>query len=213
MTINEQLAQELSLKLWQVEQAVKLLDEGNTVPFIARYRKEVTGELNDEVLRELEERLAYLRSMEERKNDVKRIIEEQGNLTDELAAAIDACTKLTEIEDLYRPFRPKRKTRATVAKAKGLEPLADLIYAQDPKNDDIEGLAATYINEEKEVKSADEALSGAMDIIAEKISDSADHRKKIRELTFGSGTIVTAATGEDDSDRCNRHHDAITVNS
>ena len=147
MTINEQLAQELSLKLWQVEQAVKLLDEGNTVPFIARYRKEVTGELNDEVLRELEERLAYLRSMEERKNDVKRIIEEQGNLTDELAAAIDACTKLTEIEDLYRPFRPKRKTRATVAKAKGLEPLADLIYAQDPKNDDIEGLAATYINE------------------------------------------------------------------
>lgn len=158
MTINEQLAQELSLKLWQVEQAVKLLDEGNTVPFIARYRKEVTGELNDEVLRELEERLAYLRSMEERKNDVKRIIEEQGNLTDELAAAIDACTKLTEIEDLYRPFRPKRKTRATVAKAKGLEPLADLIYAQDPKNDDIEGLAATYINEEKEVKSVDEAL-------------------------------------------------------
>ena len=199
MTINEQLAQELSLKLWQVEQAVKLLDEGNTVPFIARYRKEVTGELNDEVLRELEERLAYLRSMEERKNDVKRIIEEQGNLTDELAAAIDACTKLTEIEDLYRPFRPKRKTRATVAKAKGLEPLADLIYAQDPKNDDIEGLAATYINEEKEVKSVDEALSGAMDIIAEKISDSAEHRKKIRELTFGSGTIVTAATGEDDS--------------
>ena len=161
MTINEQLAQELSLKLWQVEQAVKLLDEGNTVPFIARYRKEVTGELNDEVLRELEERLAYLRSMEERKNDVKRIIEEQGNLTDELAAAIDACTKLTEIEDLYRPFRPKRKTRATVAKAKGLEPLADLIYAQDPKNDDIEGLAATYINEEKEVKSVDRGSFGS----------------------------------------------------
>ena len=199
MTVNEQLSAELGLKLWQVEHAVELLDAGNTVPFIARYRKEATGELNDEKLRELEERLAYLRSMEERKADVKRIIEEQGNLTEELAAAIDACTKLTEIEDIYRPFRPKRKTRATVAKAKGLEPLAELLYAQNPDTADIEAAAAEYISEEKEVASAEEALAGAMDIIAENVSDNADHRKRIRELTFNTGVINTAATGEDDS--------------
>lgn len=199
MTVNEQLSAELGLKLWQVEHAVELLDAGNTVPFIARYRKEATGELNDEKLRELEERLAYLRSMEERKADVKRIIEEQGNLTEELAAAIDACTKLTEIEDIYRPFRPKRKTRATVAKAKGLEPLAELLYAQNPDTADIEGAAAEYISEEKEVASAEEALAGAMDIIAENVSDNADHRKRIRELTFNTGVINTAATGEEDS--------------
>ncbi|MDO5310974.1 MAG: Tex-like N-terminal domain-containing protein, partial [Clostridia bacterium] len=199
MTVNEQLSAELGLKLWQVEHAVELLDAGNTVPFIARYRKEATGELNDEKLRELEERLAYLRSMEERKADVKRIIEEQGNLTEELAAAIDACTKLTEIEDIYRPFRPKRKTRATVAKAKGLEPLAELLYAQNPDTADIDAAAAEYISEEKEVASAEEALAGAMDIIAENVSDNADHRKRIRELTFSTGVINTAATGEEDS--------------
>ncbi len=199
MTVNEQLSAELDLKLWQVEHAVELLDAGNTVPFIARYRKEATGELNDEKLRELEERLAYLRSMEERKADVKRIIEEQGNLTEELAAAIDACTKLTEIEDIYRPFRPKRKTRATVAKAKGLEPLAELLYAQNPDTIDIDAAAAEYISEEKEVASAEEALAGAMDIIAENVSDNADHRKRIRELTYNTGVINTAATGEEDS--------------
>lgn len=199
MTVNEQLSAELELKLWQVEHAVELLDAGNTVPFIARYRKEATGELNDEKLRELEERLAYLRSMEERKADVKRIIEEQGNLTEELAAAIDACTKLTEIEDIYRPFRPKRKTRATVAKAKGLEPLAELLYAQNPDTIDIDAAAAEYISEEKEVASAEEALAGAMDIIAENVSDNADHRKRIRELTYNTGVINTAATGEEDS--------------
>ena len=129
MTINEKLAEELGIKLWQAEKAVELLDGGNTVPFISRYRKEETGGLNDEVLRTLEERLAYLRNIEERKADVKRIIEEQGKLTEELSAAIDACTKLTEVEDIYRPFRPKRKTRATVAKAKGLEPC--LLYTSD----------------------------------------------------------------------------------
>lgn len=199
MTINEQLAAELNLNLWQIENTVALIDEGNTIPFIARYRKEATGELDDEILRTLEERLSYLRNMEERKADVKRIIGEQGNLTPELEAAIDACTKLTEIEDIYRPFRPKRKTRATVAKAKGLEPLADILYAQDAANADIEAIAAEYISEEKEVASVDEALAGAMDIIAERVSDSAEHRKKIRELMFKTGVISTRAAKDEDS--------------
>lgn len=199
MTINQQLAEELGLKLWQVDNTVALIDEGNTIPFIARYRKEATGELDDEILRALEERLAYLRNMEERKEDVKRIIGEQGNLTPELEAAIDACTKLTEIEDIYRPFRPKRKTRATVAKAKGLEPLAQLLLEQNPANTDIEGLAAAYISQEKEVSSAEDALNGAMDIIAEMVSDNADHRKKIRELMFKTGVVTTSATKEEDS--------------
>lgn len=199
MTINEQLANELDLKLWQVEHAVELMDAGNTVPFIARYRKEATGELNDETLRVLEERLAYLRNMEERKEDVKRIIAEQGNLTPELEEAINACTKLTEIEDIYRPFRPKRKTRATVAKAKGLQPLADLIYEQNPENTDITAIAEEYISEEKEVATTDDAIAGAMDIIAEAVSDNAEHRKKIRELMFKTGIVTTAATSEVDS--------------
>ena len=199
MTINEQLANELDLKLWQVEHTVALIDEGNTIPFIARYRKEATGELDDEILRVLSERLAYLRNMEERKADVKRIIEEQGNLTPELVAAIDACVKLTEIEDIYRPFRPKRKTRATIAKAKGLQPLADILYAQNPEDTDIETIAEQYVNEEKEVTSAEEAIQGAMDIIAEAISDNAEHRKKIREITFSTGLIQSVAAKEEDS--------------
>lgn len=199
MTINEQLAKELDLKLWQVEHTVALIDEGNTIPFIARYRKEATGELDDEILRVLSERLAYLRNMEERKADVKRIIEEQGNLTPELAAAIDACVKLTEIEDIYRPFRPKRKTRATIAKAKGLQPLADILYAQNPEDTDIETIAEQYVSEEKEVASIEEAIQGAMDIIAEAISDNAEHRKKIREITFSTGLIQSVAAKEEDS--------------
>ncbi|MGN1093207.1 MAG: helix-hairpin-helix domain-containing protein, partial [Monoglobaceae bacterium] len=149
--------------------------------------------------RVLSERLAYLRNMEERKADVKRIIEEQGNLTPELVAAIDACVKLTEIEDIYRPFRPKRKTRATIAKAKGLQPLADILYAQNPEDTDIETIAEQYVNEEKEVTSAEEAIQGAMDIIAEAISDNAEHRKKIREITFSTGLIQSVAAKEDDS--------------
>lgn len=199
MTIPMQLAEELGIKLWQVEKAIDLLDGGNTVPFISRYRKEETGELNDEVLRTLEERLTYLRNIEERKSDVKRILEEQGNLTPELEIAIDSCLKLTEIEDIYRPFKPKRKTRATVAKAKGLQPLAELILAQDPNNTDIASIAETFVSDEKEVLSSDDAIAGAMDIIAEIISDNADHRKKIREITFNSGIIKTLATKEDDS--------------
>ncbi len=199
MTINEQLAKELSLKLWQVENAVNLIDEGNTIPFIARYRKEATGELDDEVLRNLHERLTYLRNLEERKADVKRIIEDQGQLTPELEAAISACVKLTEIEDIYRPFKPKRKTRATVAKAKGLEPLADIIYAQNPADTDIEKIAAEYISDEKEVLTVDDALNGAMDIIAEKVSDNAEHRKAIRELMFKTGVISSKAASAEDS--------------
>lgn len=199
MTINEKLAEELGIKLWQAEKAVELLDGGNTVPFISRYRKEETGELNDEILRTLEERLNYLRSIEERKADVKRIIEEQGNLTPEILAAIEACTKLAEVEDIYRPFRPKRKTRATVAKAKGLEPLALRIHAQNPEDADILTIASEYIDEEKGVSSADYAISGAMDIIAEMVSDNADYRKKIREITFNTGIVRTSAVSEEDS--------------
>lgn len=199
MTINEQLAAELNLKLWQVEHAVELIDDGNTIPFIARYRKEATGELNDEVLRTLSERLTYIRNMEERKSDVKRIIEEQGKMTPELAAAIDACVKLAEIEDLYRPFRPKRKTRASVAKAKGLEPLAKIIYEQNRSDADIEVLAAQYISDEKGVADVSEAICGAMDIIAEEIADNSEHRKKIREITFSTGIMQSSATKEEDS--------------
>lgn len=198
MEINLQLAQELGLKQWQVDNTIALIDEGNTIPFISRYRKEATGELNDEVLRAFEERLNYLRNMQERKEDVKRMIDEQGKLTEELAAAIDACTKLTEIEDLYRPYRPKRKTRATVAKAKGLEPLADALYAQNPDFDPIKE-AEGYIDAEKEVNSVEEALQGAMDIIAESVSDNAEHRKKIRDITFRTGMVVSKASTEEDS--------------
>ena len=157
MNITEQLAAELNIEIWQAEKAVALLDGGNTVPFISRYRKEETGGLNDEVLRTLEERLAYLRNIEERKADVKRIIEEQGKLTEELSAAIDACTKLTEVEDIYRPFRPKRKTRATVAKAKGLEPLAERILSQSPADTDIAAIASEFVDADKEVLSAEAA--------------------------------------------------------
>lgn len=198
MDIAKQLAEELQLKQWQVDNTIALIDEGNTIPFISRYRKEATGELNDEILRTFEERLTYLRNMQERKEDVKRMIDEQGNLTEELAAAIDACTKLTEIEDLYRPFRPKRKTRATVAKAKGLEPLADALALQDTSCNPI-ALAQNYVNQEKEVNSPEEALQGAMDILAERVSDNAEYRKRIRSITFQTGMIVTKAATEEDS--------------
>lgn len=193
MDILKKLAEEFKLNAWQVENTVKLIDEGNTIPFISRYRKEATGELNDEILRDLNERLSYLRNMEERKADVKRIIEEQGKLTPDLAAAIDKAEKLTEIEDLYRPYRPKRKTRATIAKAKGLEPLSVLIYSQMLSDEELEKRAEDFISGENEVLSAEDALSGAMDIIAEQISDNAEHRKKIRDITFQTGVITSKA--------------------
>ena len=194
MDILKKLAEEFKLNAWQVENTVKLIDEGNTIPFISRYRKEATGELNDEILRDLNERLSYLRNMEERKADVKRIIEEQGKLTPELAAAIDKAEKLTEIEDLYRPYRPKRKTRATIAKAKGLEPLSVLIYSQMLSDEELEKRAEDFVSEENEVLSIEDSLNGAMDIIAEQISDNAEHRKKIRDITFQTGVITSKAT-------------------
>ncbi len=199
MNIAEKLAEELGLKQWQVDNTIQLIDEGNTIPFISRYRKEVTGELSDEVLRTFEERLNYLRNMEERKDDIKRIIEEQGKLTEELSAQIDNAQKLSELEDIYRPFRPKRRTRATVAKEKGLEPLSNILYLQNLTNGDIDEIAAPFVSEEKGVNNTEEALAGAMDIIAEAVSDNAEHRKKIRELTEKNGLLVSKAATEEDS--------------
>ncbi|MEG2380352.1 MAG: Tex family protein [Oscillospiraceae bacterium] len=199
MNIPQKIAEELNLQQWQVDNTIALIDEGNSIPFISRYRKEATGELNDEVLREFGERLEYLRNMQQRKDDVKRIIEEQGKLTPELVSAIDKAEKLNEVEDIYRPFKPKRKTRATVAKAKGLEPLADLIFKQSKETSDIHEIAATYINEEKGVNSEEEALNGAMDIIAETISDDADIRKKVRDIMFKTGVVSSKASTKEDS--------------
>ncbi len=195
MNINEQLAKELNIKVEQVDATVKLIDEGNTIPFIARYRKEVTGSLNDEVLRNLFDRLTYLRNLEERKAAVISSIEEQGKLTDELKAAIMAATTLVVVEDLYRPYKQKKRTRATVAKEKGLEPLADIIWAQEADKP-IEEYAAEYISEEKDLKTAKDAIAGACDIIAEKISDEADYRIWIRKATGDEGIVTSEAKDE-----------------
>ena len=191
MQIIETIARKLGVKNWQVEAAVKLIDEGNTIPFIARYRKEATGTLTDEQLRELGESLTYLRSLEERKAKVMESIEEQGKLTKELKASIEAAQTLVEVEDLYLPYRPKRRTRAGIAKEKGLQGLADYILAQK-KGSDVKKEAQNYVNEEKEVADAEAAIAGAMDIIAEQISDEARFRAWIREKTQAKGTIVTA---------------------
>ena len=200
MTIIETLAKELNLTVDQVEKTVALIDEGNTIPFIARYRKEVTGSLDDTVLRTLEERLTALRNLEKRKEEVKNLIDAQGKLTDEIIAAIDRAVTVTEVDDIYRPYRPKRKTRASVARERGLEPLAQLLLAQEKSYDPaIEVQAEAYIAPEKEVNSAQEALQGAMDIIAEDVSDNAEYRKKLRALTFDYGSLSTKAAGEEDS--------------
>lgn len=195
MDIIAKLGEELQVQKWQVEAAVKLIDEGNTIPFISRYRKEVTGSLNDEVLRNLYERLNYLRNLEEKKEQVISTIEEQGKLTEELRTKILAAQTLVVVEDLYRPYRPKRKTRASVAKEKGLEGLAEWILKQDAAWS-LEEEAEKYINEEKEVKSAAEAIQGAKDIIAESISDEADYRIYIRDITMQEGMITSAAKDE-----------------
>lgn len=192
MDINQRLTEELDVKRWQVDAAVKLIDEGNTIPFISRYRKEVTGSLNDEQLRKLYERLIYLRNLEEKKEQVLSSIEEQGKLTAELKAQILAAETLVVVEDLYRPYRPKRRTRATIAKEKGLEPLAALITLQQTK-EPLEIEAAKYISEEKGVGSAEEAIAGAKDIIAESISDEADYRSWIRKITMQKGKLISTA--------------------
>ncbi|MBQ9518920.1 MAG: RNA-binding transcriptional accessory protein, partial [Firmicutes bacterium] len=182
------LQQEFSLRKTQVENTVKLIDEGNTIPFIARYRKEMTGSLDDQVLRELYDRLLYLRNLNEKCEQTKKLIEEQGALTDEITAALENAKTLSEIEDIYRPFRPKRRTRATIAKEKGLQPLADFIMLQ-LSDDDITKEAEKYIDGEKEIETAQQALEGAHDIVAEVISDNAEYRKIIRTLTFEKGVL------------------------
>lgn len=200
MDIIKALAKELNLKEEQVSATVALLDEGNTVPFISRYRKEVTGSLDDVTLRNLEDRLNYLRKLDERRGEIAGLIEAQGKLTPEITAALDRAVTLVELEDIYRPYRPKRKTRASVAREKGLEPLAELLMEQrDVYDPAIPEVAATFVDEEKGVKNADEALAGACDIIAEDISNSADYRKMLRAFTVQNGSLVTKAAKEEDS--------------
>jgi len=192
MDIAEKIAQELSIARWQAEAVIKLIDEGNTIPFIARYRKEAHGSLDDEQIRNLNERLLYLRNLEEKKEQVLASIEEQGKLTEELRKQITEAQTQVVVDDLYRPYRPKRRTRATIAKEKGLDGLADIIMAQET-SESIEEIAASYISEEKEVKSAEEAIEGAKDIIAEIISDNAEYRMYIRNITLEEGKIVSSA--------------------
>ena len=189
------IADELGVKYSQVENTVKLIDEGNTIPFIARYRKEVTGGLSDEQLRDLGERLNYLRNLETRKEEVKNSIEEQGKLTDEIVQALENAKILAEVEDIYRPYKQKKRTRATVAKEKGLEPLAEIIYNQED-NRDINEIAKEFIDLEKGVESVEDAIAGAMDIIAENISDNATYRKEIKRLCYRDGLIVTKGDSE-----------------
>ena len=184
------IASELNLTTSQVDAVLNLLLEGNTIPFIARYRKEVTGSLDDEILRKLDERNAYLTNLEERKDTVIKSITEQGKMTDELLKQIDDCLVLNELEDIYRPYKPKKKTRAVIAKEKGLEPLADFIYIQLP-NKPLEEFAKTFINEEKGVLTVEDAINGAKDIIAEVISDSAEYRAFIKKIDKKKALIVS----------------------
>ena len=195
MDIIQKITDELQVKKWQVDAAVKLIDEGNTIPFIARYRKEATGTLNDEQLRKLSERLVYLRNLEEKKAQVIASIEEQGKMTEELKAQILAAQTQVLVDDLYRPYRPKRRTRATIAKEKGLEPLASILMLQKLR-EPAEKAAEVYVSDEKGVGSAKEALDGAKDIIAEMISDEADYRTHIRNLTYKKGKVISAAKDE-----------------
>lgn len=195
MDILNELQQEFQLKKEQVENTVRLIDEGNTIPFIARYRKELTGSLDDQVLRKLYDRLIYLRNLEQRKEQVKKSIEEQGKLTDEILQSINKANTITEIDDIYRPFRPKRRTRATIAKEKGLEPLAICIWEQNI-NEPVQNIASNFIDAEKQINTVEDAINGAMDIIAEMISDNADYRKLIRKLTFDKGILESKAVDE-----------------
>ena len=189
MDILKQITEEFKLKDEHAKNIVSLLDEGNTIPFIARYRKEMTGHIDDQVLRELADRLTYLRNIEKRKAEVTASITEQGKMTDEIASALEKAETLTEVEDIYRPFKQKKKTRATIAIAKGLEPLADILFAQNVKEGTAEELAKPFVNEELGVKSEKEALAGAQDILAERLSDDAELRKKLRRIYLKNGEI------------------------
>ncbi len=196
--IINQLTSEFNLRPEQVTNTVKLIDDGNTIPFIARYRKEATGSLSDEILRDFYDRLSYLRNLEDKKEEILRLIDEQENLTVEIAKSIENAVTLSELEDIYRPFRPKRRTRATIAKEKGLAPLAEIILAQNP-SDNIESISLDFIDAEKDVESSEDAIAGAMDIIAEEISDNPEYRKDIRQKTIDFGLLVSKASTEDDS--------------
>lgn len=204
--IINQIAIELQVKNFQVENAVKLIDEGNTIPFIARYRKEATGGLSDEQLRELGERLNYLRNLEERKQEVTKSIEEQGKMTEEIAKALKVAVTLADVEDIYRPFKQKKKTRATVAKAKGLEPLSEIIYNQEEK-EQIEKIAQNYVDEEKGVNSVEEAIQGALDIIAENISDNSEFRKKIKKICYREGVVSCKQAKEEEKSNYEMYYD------
>ena len=197
MNINEKIAQELNIKTSQVENTIKLIDDGNTIPFIARYRKEVTGNLSDETLREFDERLKYLRNLESRKEEIIRLIDEQGKLTDELKQAIENAEILSELEDIYRPYKQKKRTRATIAKEKGLEPLSNIIYLQSDKRD-INEIAKEFIDPEKGVETIEDALNGAKDIIAETVADNAEYRKKMKKLCNREAVVTIKAANEDE---------------
>ena len=200
------IAEELNIKPAQVENTIRLIDEGNTIPFIARYRKEVTGGLSDEILRTFGERLNYLRNLEKRKEEVTNSINEQGKLTEEITQDLENAITLAEVEDIYRPYKQKKKTRATVAKAKGLEPLAEIILKQEEKRD-ITKIAEEYINEEKEVKTPEEAICGALDIIAEMISDNPEYRKLIKKIIYSKGVIKTIATKPEEKSAYEMYYD------
>ena len=199
MDITAILCQEFHLKKQQCENVLKLIDDGNTIPFIARYRKEMTDSLDDQVLREIFERLQYLRGLDKRRSEIESALQEQGNLTDELSAKLAAASALAELEDLYRPFRPKRRTRATIAKEKGLEPLALLILMQNEKKKTPEQIAEAFIQPDKGVETVEDALQGARDILAEQFSDDADARKKLRELAFRTGVLESKKAKDEDS--------------
>ncbi len=204
--IFQKIAEELQIRVSQVEATVKLIDDGNTIPFIARYRKEVTGNLSDEVLRELDERLKYLRNLEARKEEIIRLIDEQGKLTDELTIKIASTMVLSELEDIYRPYKPKKRTRATIAKERGLEPLSIVIYLQKEKRDLYE-IAQEYVDSKKGVETAEDAINGALDIIAENIADDSDYRKRIKSFCFREAVISTKATKEEEKSPYEMYYD------
>ena len=206
--ISETIAQELQIKNSQVESAIRLIDEGNTIPFIARYRKEVTGGLSDEQLRLLGDRLSYLRNLENRKEEVKNSIDSQGKLTEELIKQIEEAVTLAEVEDIYRPYKQKRRTRATVAKERGLEPLADIIWKQE-ETKKLDEILKDFVNEEKEVNSPEDALAGALDIIAENISDSAEYRKQIKKICYRQARIVTKAADIEKESNYEMYYDFV----